>query len=234
MGRGQSKQLIDAKDCAQQIRAGEEFANIFMNDPAGVLLEVKQGMEPATYLPKKDACHRAPKKKVEQTKVSKVRGGKSKTVGFRRGEKQVEVTEGMFREKCLLAMEVMDDKITPDMKMNKINNPPLIVMATPFIHKCKGCKGRITPEDKAYPHDMVLRHMGVRGYYNTILNHFVKEDVLIHFYLNMKCLRKNDAMVKTRYISGNDEAFITLDKKRMEYLHSLGLLKPFARKKCLY
>ena len=163
-----------------------------------------------------------------------MRGGKAKTVSFKRGAKQVEVTEEMLRDKCLLAMEVIDNEITPDVKMNKINNPPLIVMATPFIHKCKGCKGGITPKDKVYPHDMVFRRIRVRGYYYTILNRFVNEDVPIHFHLNMKCLRKNDAMVKTRYISGNDEAFITLDRERMEYLHSLGLLKPFARKKCLY
>ena len=70
-------------------------------------------------------------------------------------------------------MEVMDDEITPNVKMNQINNPLLIIMATPFTHKCKGCKGGITPEDKVYPHDMVFRHMGVRGYYNPILNWFI-------------------------------------------------------------
>ena len=156
VGRGQSKQSRDAKDHAQQIRAAEEFANIFMNDVEGVLLEAKQGMHPDLYLPKKDCHHRAPKKKVGEKKVSNVRGGKVKTVSFRRGGKQVEVTEEMLRDKCLLVMEVIDDEITPNVKMNKINNPPLIVMATLFIHKCKGCKGRITPEDKAYPHDMVF------------------------------------------------------------------------------
>ena len=183
------------------------------------------------YLLKKDGCHRAPKKKVEPKNVTKGRGGKAKTVTFKRGGKQVEVTENMLRDKCLLVMKVMDDEISPDVKMNKINNPLLIVMATPFIHKCKckGCKGGITPEDKAYPHSM-----GVRGYYNPILNCFVNEDVPIHFHLNMKCLQKNDVMVETRYISGKDEMFITLDRERMGHLHSLGLLKPFARKICLY
>ena len=184
-----------------------------MNDVQGIHLEAKQGMQPDSYLPKKDCCHRAPKKSIGEKKDSNVRGGKAKTVSFRRGGKQVEVTEEMLRDKCLLVMEVIDNEITPNVKMNKINNPPLIVMATPFIHKCKGCKGRITPEDKAYPLDMVFRRMGVRGYYITILNRFVNEDVPIHFHLNMKYLRKNDAMVETRYISGNNEAFITLDRE---------------------
>ena len=32
-----------------------------------------------------------------------------------------------------------------------------------------------------------------------------------------------------RYISGNDEAFVSLDWQRMEHLHSLGLLEPLVR-----
>ena len=71
VGRGQSKQSRDATDHAQQICAAEEFANIFMNDVEGVLLEAKQGMEPDLYLPKKDGCHRVPKKKVKEKKFQK-------------------------------------------------------------------------------------------------------------------------------------------------------------------
>ena len=154
-----------------------------------------------------------------------------KTVTFKRGGKQVEVTDDLLRDKCLFAMEVMDDEITPDVKMNQINNPLQIIMVAPFIHKCEGS---ITSEDKAYPHDTVFRCMGVRGYYNPILNQFVQEDVLIHFHLNMQCLHKNGMMVETRYICGNDEAFVTLERERMKHLYLLGLLKPFMRKKCLY
>ena len=180
-GRGQTKKARDAKDRAQQIHAAEEFANIFMNDIGGVLLKAQQGMDPASYIPKTDLRHGAPKKKVEPKNDGKGRGcGKGKAVSFKRVRKEVEVTEDLLRDKCLLAMEVMDDEITPDVKMNKINNPPLIIMATPFIHKCKGCKGSITVDDKQYPHDMVFRQMGVRGYYNQLLNRFIQKHIPIH------------------------------------------------------
>ena len=78
------KQSHDARDRAQQIHTAEEFANIFLNDVEGVLLEAQQGMQPDSYLPRKDACHRALKKKFEPKNGGTGRGGKAKTVTFKR------------------------------------------------------------------------------------------------------------------------------------------------------
>ena len=119
-----------------------------------------------------------------------------KRVSFGKQSKEVEVTEEKLREMCVLAMEVVDDEITPETKINIIKNPPLIILASPFIHKCKGCRGAITPEDKEYPHDMVFRRMGVSGYYNGLQNKWIENRTIVHFHLNMKCLRKNDMTIE--------------------------------------
>ena len=233
-GRGQTKSVRDARDRAEQIRATEEFANVFMDDDA-VALEAIQGMNPDSYIPKKSSSHRAPKKSiVKNGGVGKGRGKGVKRVSFGKQLKEVEVTEEKLCEMCVLAMEVVDDEITPETKINIIKNPPLIILASPFIHKCKGCRGAITPEDKEYPHDMVFHRMGVSGYYNGLQNKWIENETIVHFHLNMKCLHKNDMTIEARYVSGNDETFVSLDRPRMEFLHSQGLLKPFAKKKFLY
>ena len=132
------------------------------------------------------------------------------------------------------AMEVLDDEIVPEIGINKINNPPMLIRATGYIHRCKGCRGPITPEDKEYPHDMVIRRKGVSGYYSSLKNTWQEHETIVHFHLNMKCLRKNDDTLELRYLSGYDETFVWLDRQRMDFLHSHGMLKPLARKKCLF
>ena len=115
-------------------------------------LEAIQGMNPDSYIPKKSSSHRAPKKSiVKNGGVGKGRGKGVKRVLFGKQSKEVEVTEEKLREMCVLAMEVVDDEITPEMKINIIKNPSLIILASPFIHKCKGCCGTITLKIKNTP-----------------------------------------------------------------------------------
>ena len=91
-GRGQTKSVHDARDRAEQIRAAEEFANVFMDDDA-VTLEAIQGMNPDSYIPKKSSSHRAPKKSiVKNAGVGKGRGKGVKRVSFGKQSKEVEVT----------------------------------------------------------------------------------------------------------------------------------------------
>ena len=227
-GRGQTKEVRDARDRAEQIRAAEEFANIFMDDSEAVILEAEQGINPESYLPKKNAKHRAPKARQQPVKKATAKPRKRAAAKGTTG-----VTEQRLREQCILAMDVTDEEITPDGRSNKVDNPPQIIMATQMIRKCKGCKGNITQEDKEYPHNMVFRRRGVVGYYNAVRNQWVDNEQNVHFHLDMRCIRKSDDTMEIRYISGNDETFAKLDRLQMEVLHANGFLKPLARKKCL-
>ena len=67
-GRGQTKEVRDARDRAEQKRAAEESANIFMDDSEAVILEAEQGINPESYLPQKNAKHRAPKARQQPVK----------------------------------------------------------------------------------------------------------------------------------------------------------------------
>ena len=73
-----------------------------------------------------------------------------------------------MKRNLMLAMEILDSDLLPDPPVNAIKNPPFVVEATWQIRKCKGCKKEITAGDKAYPHNMVLRWIGVIGYLNKV------------------------------------------------------------------
>ena len=64
-----------------------------------------------------------------------------------------------------MAMEVADCEFNTTRK-NKIDNPPMVTIATWRMSKCKGCKKTITPEDKEFPHNFVFRRTGVVGFFN--------------------------------------------------------------------
>ena len=136
-----------------------------------------------------------------------------------------------MKKNLMLAMEILDSDLLPDPPVNAIKNPPFVVEGTWQIRKCKGCKKEITAGDKAYPHNMVLRRIGVVGYLNKVQNRWVQSEQNVHFHLNMQCLRKHDATMELRYITCNDEFFAGLERKQMEYLGKIGFLKPLARKK---
>ena len=62
-----------------------------------------------------------------------------------------------LEEKLALAMEVTDSELTTG-RRNQVDNPPMVIMATWQHTKCNGCKKPLLPDDKEYPHNMVLRH----------------------------------------------------------------------------
>ena len=220
-GRAPTKESHDAKDRAQQLRVAEDFANIF-NNVEEVLSEARQGGAPDSYLPAKTASHRAPAKKKETAHARKAQA-----------QKIDEPTDGQLTAQCIQAMTIMDCEVSPESKGNKIDNPPTIVRATEMIRRCRGCRGEIKPADKQYPHNMVFRRRGVVGYLNRVKNEWVESEQNIHFHMKLACLRKNDATIEGRYIATNDETFLWLDNKQMEWLHAQGFLKPIARKKCI-
>ena len=220
-GRAPTKESCDAKDRAQQLHVAEDFANIF-NNVEEVLSEARQGGAPDSYLPPKTANHRAPAKKKETAHARKAQA-----------QKIDEPTDGQLTAQCIQAMTIMDCEVSPESKGNKIDNPPTIVRATEMIRRCRGCRGEIKPADKQYPHNMVFRRRGVVGYLNRVKNEWVESEQNIHFHMKLACLRKNDATIEGRYIATNDETFLWLDNKQMEWLHAPGFLKPIARKKCI-
>ena len=100
-----------------------------------------------------------------------------------------------MEEQLAMAMEVADCEFNTTRK-NKIDNPPMVTIATWHMSKCKGCKKTITPEDKEFPHNFVFRRTGVVGFFNRLTNKWVDSEQNIHIHLNMACLRQQD---KTTY-----------------------------------
>ena len=117
-GRGQTKEVRDARDRAKQIRTAEEFANIFMDDSEAVILEAEQGINPESYLPQINAKHRAHKTRQQPVKKATAKPRKRAAANGTTG-----VTEQRLREQCILAMDVTDEEITPDGPGNKVDNP---------------------------------------------------------------------------------------------------------------
>ena len=220
-GRGPSKEVRDSRDRAEQVRVAEDFANIFDNEE-DVVMEGREGMNPSTYLPKK-GTHRAP--------TSKIPRAQKKTQPRKKIPKATQWDDKDMKKNLMRAMEILDCDLVPDPPVNAIKNPPLLVEGTWQIRKCRGCKREITAGDKAYPRNMVLRRSGIVGYLNKVLNKWVQSEQNVHFHMNMACVRKHDATMEVRYITCNDEFFIGLDQKQMEYLAGIGFLKPIARKK---
>ena len=134
-----------------------------------------------------------------------------------------------LEEKLALAMEVTDSELTTG-RQNKVDNPPMVIMATWQHTKCNGCKKPLFPQDKEYPHNMVLRRTGVFGFVSPKTQTYMESHPNIHFHLN-KCLQKNDATMEIRHLTTNDEDFCKMDRANMEFLHSLGFLRPIAEKK---
>ena len=222
-GRAPTKEVKDSKERSRQMKVATDFVNI-LDDHSAVMLEAQEGMDPARYVQKK-GTHRAPvktAKKDSKTRKAKVRKEQGK---------EKEIDEKELQAKCIAAMEIMDCDLLPESGISIVKNPPSVYKADWNIRKCKGCKKEITAKDKEYPHNMVFRRIGLRGYMNRILNKWIEAEEPVHFHLNMACLRKHDPTMEKRYITTNDEFFIEMDNEQMGVLHNLGFLKPIARKK---
>ena len=126
-------------------------------------------------------------------------------------------------EQLALVMEVADCKFNTIQK-NKIDNPPILTVATWRMSKCKGCKKAIGPEDKEFPLNFMFRRTSVafsktppknksggweffRGelmwilhrycwFFNKLMNKWVNSEQNIHIHLNMPCLRAQDSTSK--------------------------------------
>ena len=144
--------------------------------------------------------------------------------------KQEEDIRKKLAEKLALAMEITDSELTTG-RQNKVDNPPMVIIADWHHTKCKGCRKAILPEDKQYPHNMVLRRRGVYGFISPKTKRWIDSECNIHFHLDIKCLRKNDTTMEIRYLSTNDEDFCKMDWANIEHLHSIGFLRPIAEKK---
>ena len=145
-------------------------------------------------------------------------------------KKKKEDNTDKLEEQLAMAMEVADCEFNT-MRKNKIDNPPMVTIATWRMLKCKGCKKTITPEDKEFPHNFVFHRTGVVGFFNRLTNKWVDSEQNIHIHLNMACLRQQDSTLEKRHISANDEVFCSLVREQMVYLHEKGFLKPVAEKK---
>ena len=215
--KGPTKQVRDMKDRAQQVKAAEDFANIFDNEE-DVFIEGHKGMNPSSYLPKK-GTQRPPRARATGQKKAQ------------RKKPKKAVDEGLLWKNCILAMEILDCNLVAEATINTIKNPPFIIEVMWQMHKCRGCKKEITDEDKAYPHSMVLRRIGVIGYLNKVLNKWVQSEQNVHFHMDVACLHRHEATMEACYITCSDEYFAGLDRAQMEYLMGIGFLKPIARKK---
>ena len=171
--------------------------------------------------------------------IGNTAGGKTKGKGkkIKKGTQLQDgknvIDEQQLQAKCIVIMEIIDSDLVPEAAISIVKNPPFIIKAEWNIRKCKGCKKEISKEEKAYPHNMVFRRIGLYGYMNRTINKWIENEQPIHFHLNMGCLRKHDPTMEMRYITTNDEFFIEMDDHLMSVLHGLGFLKPIARKKTI-
>ena len=257
-GRGVSRSEKIARDHAEQMKIAQDFANIFDNIE-DVLMEAEEANNPSMYIPKAQSSFRAPKVKRTSKNGERGRGrgrggrGRVKRSGQKKGKDNPEGMDGnkdgggqkdsggqketgeedmeaLLEEKIILAMDVTGSELITERK-NKVDNPPVIIIASWRITQCKGCKKGISKEDKKYPHNLVIRRRGVYGYFNPHTKMWSQDEANIHFHLDMKCLRKNDPSLEKRHFVCNDEDFCKLDRAQMEVLHDGGFLKPIAEKK---
>ena len=257
-GRGVSRSEKIARDHAEQMKIAQDFANIFDNIE-DVLMEAEEANNPSMYIPKAQSSFRALKVKRTSKNGERERGkgrggrGRVKSSGQKKGKDNTEGMDGnedgggqkdsggqketgeedmeaLLEEKIILAMDVTGSELITERK-NKVDNPPVIIIASWRITQCKGCKKGISKEDKKYPHNLVIRRRGVYGYFNPHTKKWSQDEANIHFHLDMKCLRKKDPSLEKRHFVCNDEDFCKLDRAQMEVLHDGGFLKPIAEKK---
>ena len=222
-GHGQSAGVRNSKDHAQQMKVAEDFVNI-LDHEEDILVEADQGNNPATYILKSHAMHRAPKKRFTMKKPT---GGPPRKA--KKAQEEQDLSKKL-EDKLTMAMRVCESELTSTRK-NKINNPPMVIYATWRITKCRGCKKAITNEDKASPHSFVLHRHGVVGYFNKLHNKWLDSEQNIHFHMNMDCVRKHDSTIEKHHVLGNDEVFCSLTAEEMAFLHANGFLRPLAEKK---
>ena len=246
-GRGLSAGACAAKERAEQMKVAADFVRILDNED-DVMLEAEEAINPSVYIPHSNDKHGAPKKKSGRG-GGRGRGrggtrGRGSAKGFKNRKELVNARKRKeditnddeedlgkkLEEKIALAMEVTDSELTTG-RQNKVDNPPMVIMATWQHTKCNGCKKPLLPDDKEYPHNMVLQCCGVYGFISPKTRTYMESHPNIHFHLNMKCLHKSDATMEMRHLTTNDEDFCKMDRVNMQFLHSLGFLRPIAEKK---
>ena len=196
------------------MKVAKDFGKIFNNEE-DVIIEAEGANNPLMYIPKTLSSHGAPKIKRKYKRGGSVgisnhdrgrglggrgrgmhghRRGGSKFAGrkedTRKGDKEAseEVNpDDLLEQKLILAMEVTGSELITERK-NRIDNPPVIIIASWRITQCKGCRKGISKEEKAYPHNLVIRRRGIYAYCNPKTKQWVNEEVNVHFHLDMKCL----------------------------------------------
>ena len=121
-GRGQLAGVRNSKDHAQQMKVTEDFVNI-LDHEEDVLAEAEQGNNPAMYILKSQAKHRAPKKRFTTKKPT---GSPQRKV---KKAQEVEDFSQKLEDKLATAIRVCDSELTSTRK-NKIDNPPMLIYAT--------------------------------------------------------------------------------------------------------
>ena len=238
-GRGMLAAARLSRDHAEQMKVAEDFGNIFENEE-DVMLEAEEANNPSMYILKAMAKHRVPQGKRGRKKGGavqrKITGTKQKNVKKTDGSTGVDTTteavdiEKVLEEKLTLAMEITNSELITE-RRNKVDNPPVIIIANWRVTQYKGCRKGISKEEKKYPHNLVIRRRGVVGYFNHKLHKWIDTEANVHFHLNMNCQRKNDPSIEKRHFVCNDEDFCQLDLANMEVLHAAGFLKPIVEKK---
>ena len=224
---------------AKQMKVAMDFMRILDNE-ADVMLEAQEAINPEVYIPNAKDTHGTPRKKFGcggcRQGSGRGRGNVKKTVTKKKQSASVthQGTDNKLRkkleEKLALVMEITDSELTTG-RQNKVEIPPMVIIAHWHHTKCKGCRKGILPEDKEYPHKMVLHRHGVYGFISPKTKTWIDSECNIHFHLDIKCLRKNDTTMEVWYIATNNEEFCKMDRAMMEFLHSIGFLWPIAEKK---
>ena len=239
-GRGLSAGARIAKERAEQMKVASDFVRI-LDSEADVMLEAEEAINPDVYIPNAKDKHGAPRKKFGCGGRGQGAGGRgrgnAKSTATRKKQVASVNSQGLeeelrkkLEEKLALAMMITDSELTTG-RQNRVDNPPMVIIADWHHTKCKGCRKGILREEKEYPHNMVLRRHGVYGFISLKTKKWTDSEINIHFHLDIKCLRKNDATTEVRYLTSNDEDFCKMDQAMMEFLHSIGFLRPIAEKK---
>ena len=109
-GRAANEAIRKLKDRGQQLWTAQEFYNI-QNDQHAILLQAKEALYPASYIPKSRSLFKPPpNKKVKKLVTKQVPDGKkAKQVRFKQNQKPSEVLM-ILEEQIELAREVMNKK----------------------------------------------------------------------------------------------------------------------------
>ena len=147
-GRELSAGARIAKERAEQMKVASDFMRI-LDSEADVMLEAEEAINPDVYILNAKDKHGAPRKKFGCGGRGQGMGGRgqgnAKSTATRKKQVASVNCQGLeeelrkkLEEKLALAMMITDSEFTTG-RQNRVDNPPMVIIADWHHTKCKGC-----------------------------------------------------------------------------------------------